>query len=243
VSTRLRFLRKRTRAIGRWLRGDGVFYLRQTRFPVEWHGTVKHGWAIDPQGISKDSVVYAFGVGDNISFDLSMIEKYGVCVHAFDPAPQAAQWLAKQTLPERFKFHEVAVSDHDGFVELFPPVPGRKCHTTLERIPGQTPMHRVPARRVTTIMQELGHDRIDILKMDVEGAEYEVVEDLIRSRPPIRQLLVEFHHRFPTLGAKKTKDAIRLLKNHGFQIFWISPNCQDFALINPEFGASRAARA
>jgi FkbM family methyltransferase len=237
VSTGLKDLRKRTRAISSWLRGEGVFYLRQVHCPIEWHGTEKHGWAISPKGISRDSIVYSFGVGDDVSFDFSMIEKYGVCVHAFDPAPQAAQWLGRQTLPERFKFHEVGVSNRDGSVELFSPVGRSKCHTVVERVPGQMPLQRVPARRVATIMQELGHARIDILKMDVEGAEYEVIEDLIRSRVPIGQLLVEFHHRFPTVGTRKTKDAIRLLKRHGFRIFWVSPKCREFALIHPKSDA------
>ena len=30
-------------------------------------------------------------------------------------------------------------------------------------------------------MGELGHDRIDLLKMDIEGAEYEVIRDVVES--------------------------------------------------------------
>ena len=31
-------------------------------------------------------MVYSFGVGQDISWDLAMIERFGVTVHAFDPA-------------------------------------------------------------------------------------------------------------------------------------------------------------
>lgn len=46
-------------------------------------------------------------------------------------------------------------------------------------------------------MERFGHDHIDILKMDIEGAEYDVLEDLIaQDYLPFTQLLVEWHWRF-----------------------------------------------
>lgn len=224
--------RRRFRAITRWVRGKGVFYMRDQRRPFEWHGSGKCGWAISPEGVTKDSIVYSLGVGDDVSFDLSLIERYGVRVFAFDPTPETAEWLARQTLPERFRYQPVAISDYDGTADFFAPVTGRKCSTLQARIPGQAPSHRVTARRLTTLMRELGHDRIDILKIDIEGAEYGVLADMINERIPVRQLLVEFHHRFPTVGARKTKEAIRLLRAQGFRIFWISPTCNEYSFWN-----------
>jgi FkbM family methyltransferase len=209
------------------MRGKGVFYLRQVRCP-----TVSCGWTVCPVGISSDSVVYSFGIGDNINFDLFLIEKFGVDVHAFDPTPMTAEWLARQTLPAKFRYHAVALSNRDGVADFFAPVEGRKCHTLQERVPGQASTAQVPVRRLKTIMTELGHDRIDILKIDIEGAEYDVIDDLIRERIPVKQLLIEFHHRFPTIGVKKTKDAIRMLKEAGYRIFWVSRTCNEYAFMN-----------
>ena len=42
-------------------------------------------------------------------------------------------------------------------------------------------------------MKENGHTRIDLLKLDIEGAEFPVVDEILRKRIPVRQLLVEFH--------------------------------------------------
>jgi len=39
--------------------------------------------------------------------------------------------------------------------------------------------------------------------MDIEGAEYEVIDDLIASGIRPKQILVEFHHRFKNVGVKK----------------------------------------
>ena len=49
----------------------------------------------------------------------------------------------------------------------------------------------VPVKTLGTTMRELGHDHIDLLKMDIEGAEYAVLDAMLAS--PLRpgQLLVD----------------------------------------------------
>lgn len=42
-------------------------------------------WVIVPKGIDEQSVVYSFGAGKDISWDLALIKKYGLTIHAFDP--------------------------------------------------------------------------------------------------------------------------------------------------------------
>jgi hypothetical protein len=51
-------------------------------------------------------------------------------------------------------------------------------------------------RSVHSVMAELGHARVDLLKVDVEGAEHVAIPDLLRSGaqlPP--QVSFELHHR------------------------------------------------
>ena len=80
-------------------------------------------------------------------------------------------------------------------------------------------------------MNELGHDQIDILKMDIEGAEYEVVEDIRKSEIRPRQILIEFHHRFPGVGIAKTREAIKRIKSMGYYLFSVSPNNKEYGFI------------
>src|SRR5690606_32780713 len=50
-------------------------------------GGLRGGWTVHPDVLSKDSIVYAFGVGSNIEWDKEMVRRFGLTLHAFDPTP------------------------------------------------------------------------------------------------------------------------------------------------------------
>jgi len=57
----------------------------------------------------------------------------------------------------------------------------------------------------------------------LEGFEYGVIRNIVALNIPIKQLLVEFHHRFfKKFGKFKTRKAIKLLNKKGLKIFDIS---------------------
>jgi FkbM family methyltransferase len=185
------------------------------------------GWWFAPEGLDADSIVYSLGVGDDIDFDLSVIEKYGVEVHAFDPTPSAIDMLNQKDLPQRFEFHPWAVTATDGSLTFYPRLrrDGTKSdvmYTMIAEEETRDDAIEVPAYSLATISEKLGHTRIDLMKMDIEGAEYEVLDGLLSSPIKPTQLLVEFHHRFPGIGLEKTADLIERLRGAGYKIFAIS---------------------
>ncbi len=222
-------LLRKSRRVAMSIIGQDVYSSVELRCPKEYLGTQYGGWSICPSQISDKSIVYSFGVGEDISFDLSLIEKFGVNVYAFDPTPTAIDWIKSQQLPKNFKFFEYGIADYDGVAEFScPPTPNlRDAYSILNR-PGANCV-QVKVYRLNTIMEMLGHQKIDILKMDIEGAEYAVIDDVISSDIEVQQLLLEFHHRwkefqqgFRNIGVPKTKRAITSLREKGFKIFDIS---------------------
>jgi FkbM family methyltransferase len=202
---------------------------RELYIPVEERcaklrlGNERAEWCICPTGLSKESVVYSFGVGTDISFDLELIKLFGVRVHAFDPTPRAIAWVRSQNLPEEFIFHDYGIGGHDGSEVFCPPEqPGYVSYSVLPRGGAAAPLVEAPVHRLTTIMNMLGHGRVDVLKMDIEGAEYGVIEDFLGSDAPVTQLLVEFHHRWAEVGHENTRRAVRDLKDAGFRVFHVS---------------------
>ena len=86
-------------------------------------------------------------------------------------------------------------------------------------------------KRLTTVMKELGHERIDLLKLDIEGAEYGVIEDMQSSGILPKQLLVEFHHRFEEVGTKKTEEALARLKSMGYSLVHVTDTGEEYTLV------------
>jgi FkbM family methyltransferase len=184
-------------------------------------------WRYVADGLDENSVVYSLGVGDSIDFDLDVIRRFGLTVHAFDPTPFAQSWVRRQALPANFIFHPWAAASEDGGLRLYRRVNTRGRSSavmwTADRDAGDpNDFIDSPAYTLQSIMDRLGHASVDLVKMDVEGAEFDILDGLERARSLPRQLLVEFHHRFPGIGKQRTADCIARLRQYGYRIFAIS---------------------
>jgi hypothetical protein len=62
------------------------------------------GWAIPEGFLRADSIAYTVGVGEDISFDLALVNTYGCKVFAFDPTPIAVEFMRKSRLPVGMSF-------------------------------------------------------------------------------------------------------------------------------------------
>jgi FkbM family methyltransferase len=211
------------------LRGQDLWQGAQIKCKRMSLGNERACWCVCPQDLSAASVVYSFGVGEDISFDLALIQRFGLQVQAFDPTPRSIEWVRGQKLPTKFAFHPFGVAAMDGNCTFLPPQnPEHVSHTIVPR-ESCLPSIEVPVHRLRTIVETLGHERIDLLKMDIEGAEYGVLDDMLACRIPVKQLLVEFHHRWPHIGIEKTKQAIRALNAAGYRIFSVSPSGDEYS--------------
>jgi FkbM family methyltransferase len=194
------------------------------------------GWWFHPDVLGEDSVVYSLGIGKDTDFDLALIRRFNLCVDAFDPTPSTVEWLDARSLPENFHFHPWAVAAADGVLKLYPRIrkDGSKSTVMYSLMPGdglRDDAVLVPAYSLSSILTELGHQRIDLLKMDIEGAEYEVLDKLLESPVQPVQLLVEFHHRFPGIGLGKTAGVITRLRGRGYRIFAVSETGREISFM------------
>ena len=197
-------------------------------------------WWVCLDLLSEKHVVYSFGVGEDIGFELEIIRRKGVEVFAFDPTPNSVDWLERQSLPAQFHSHfhfrPWGVSDRDGTWRLYPRLrrDGAESRVMFTLVPdpesGSAGVE-VEAKTLVSIMQALGHDHIDILKLDVEGAEYAVLENVLASSLRPTQVLLEFHHRFQSIGKKRTLEAVAALRNAGYGLARISSSGREFTWI------------
>lgn len=183
-------------------------------------------WNISPAGLSRDSVVYSAGVGDDVSFEHDLVKYYGCQVVLFDPSPIGVKTMAleENNIPQ-FRFLPVALAAHNGSLKLGEPRPGDQSWFARKDGEGL----EVACANLSSVMKQNGHHRIDLLKLDIEGSEYEVIEDLLKNRLPVPQICVEYHHRIvPGVTHSQTLWSILRLEARGYRLIDLTGNNHTF---------------
>ena len=201
---------------------------------------------LESRASDRKAIIYSFGLGTDTGFDEEVIERYGAVVHGFDPTPGSIKYVRTRgkRLPScYFGFHPFGLNVHDGVIDLYPPEnPNFISHTQIAR-PGVQPV-AATLLSLSTIMQMLSHRKIHVLKMDIEGAEYAVLESLLnlpdssleeaRRRAwsvhgdpsarqlPFDQLCVEFHPknhpRGEEAGARAIRSIVGAMEERGYPL-------------------------
>jgi FkbM family methyltransferase len=172
------------------------------------------GWAIPAGPIESSWVCYSGGVGKDISFDMGFIERFGCTVHAFDPTPSSVEYVKEAAAgEERFRFHPWGLWSADETLRFYEP-DYSDSNFSIVNLHGTEGYFEADCKTLPTIMRELGHERVDLLKLDIEGAEYEVLESVIGGAVAPTVLCVEFHKVDGSIGAMV--DSVRRLRDAGY---------------------------
>ena len=115
-------------------------------------------------------------------------------MHAYEASPSTARWLERNVrdndLTGRVTAHAVAVSDHDGTLELADNVHASALNGLTSP---EGSLVTVPCRTFAGVVADAG-GQVDLVKLDTEGAEYAIV---LGSRPEdwagVRTLVMEYH--------------------------------------------------
>jgi FkbM family methyltransferase len=153
----------------------------------------------------------------------------------FGPTRRSREWVAEQDFPTHFHFHPyglAAVDGHATFV-MMNADPDWSSYNMTSATSDAFEVEELEVRRLGTLMAELGHDSIDILKLDIEGTEYDVLPDVIECKSAIDQLCIEFHFdRNKRSEVAKFHEAIRMLSSAGFTPFARSPSGQEISFLS-----------
>jgi FkbM family methyltransferase len=182
-------------------------------------------WEADTSSLCASSVVYSFGVGTNMDFEYNLIKRFGLTVHAFDPTPIAKKWVDQQKLPGWLEYHDYGVSNRTGMIKFVLPKDHGVSYTEFTDMDHKD-VHEGEVRRFADIRKELGHEKVDIVKLDIEGSEFYVIPEIIEDGRT-DQILVEFHDRFMENGAELKQTLIKMLTDAGYEQFWASKTGQE----------------
>jgi FkbM family methyltransferase len=201
--------------------------------PYKVYGTDYGGWPLLDQITPIGALIYSFGVGEDISFDIGAIQQFDAQVHAFDPTPRSLAWVERQDLPSNFVFHPVGIAAINGEVEFFAPAKDGNVSYSSDPADRSDLGKKIsaPVKRLSSLIQELGTPPPQILKLDVEGFEYDVIADVLASGILPDQWLIEFHHRMYNIAPLRTEKAVDLLRANGYLIFYVSESGHEYGFV------------
>jgi FkbM family methyltransferase len=202
-----------------------------TKCPKVWYGNSYGGFYVCPEALPARPRVYSIGVGKDISFDEAMIRLHQAEVYAFDPTPDSIAWFEGIQPAPSMQFYPVGISAKTGVVDFYLPKNPQHVSGSLlaTELIDEGRKIQVSMKRLSDICAELQHTHIDVLKMDIEGAEYDVIPDILQTPVSISQLVIEFHGR--VLGHQKTIATVQMLKTHGYEVFAISKGGEEISFI------------
>lgn len=197
----------------------------------------KGAWAVclDPQYSlvhrmqGKHCRVYSFGLGaDDRSLEESLVRS-GCDVHCFDPSLK----LAHQQKDQMW-LHRLSVDWRDPN----PAIVAQQQHANTKKL--------------ATILNDFGHRQVDVLKADMESAEWKILENLILEGvlASVGQLLLEVHLHWAGFEVPGDEPSVvrywfsllRELERAGFRLFHVysDPNKARVFLHKEVFNASSA---
>jgi FkbM family methyltransferase len=189
------------------------------------------GWWVPADLIDESWICYSAGAGADVSFDSELVERFGATVRGFDPfhlfGTRAIEAVGDA---ERYSFHVVALAAEDGPLEVYGRQDLVKGSVSAVNLYGVDSEHVVSGRSLPSLMRELGDQRIDLLKLDIEGSEYEVLEPLDLPSLGIRVLCVELHHNEP---ARRAKALLGRLRDQGYEVIFRGGG-SEFTLLRTE---------
>ena len=228
---RPRRLKRRLRRGVREILGREPRHAPRVLVPLVRLGSDYGGWTFTPTTIGSGSIVYSVGVGTDVTFDLALIDAYGVDVFAFDPTPKSTAWIAAQSLPAKFHFVPWGLGVRDGSaIFTLTTHPDWTSYQMGGDVASAFDVTELPIRRLSSIMSEFGHAALALLKMDIEGAEFDVIEQLVASEIRVDQILVEFHYRRGNRGdLARVDSAVRSLESVGLTLIARSDGGSEFS--------------
>jgi FkbM family methyltransferase len=180
-------------------------------------GDLGYGGYVLPEALlGPDSVCYLAGVGEDISFDLGVIARFGCNVYSIDPVPRAkahAEAAAKHE--PRLTFLPFALWSRDETLTFHAPREEGYVSQSAVNLHGTAGDFSAPARSVASLMEEHGNDHIDLLKISAEGSEYEIVDHVVSSGIDVRVLCVEYAQPAPV---DRAVASVRSLEGAGYRL-------------------------
>lgn len=197
---------------------------------IRYLGTEYGGWAVDLDLIQDGDLIIDAGLGEDISFIEELQKLKKVKFVGIDPTEKSHKFLESKTIPD-FELVKKAVAPSGVSSVIMhrnsnPNYVSESYFTDHGSVNPES-SYSVEAVSLKDIISK--HSPV-LVKMDIEGAEYEVIDECIG----VKQICVEFHHHC-MMGKEfsDTQRCIDTLELHGYRVI-SSKNNTEFTFAKNE---------
>jgi FkbM family methyltransferase len=202
------------------------------------------GWLIPENLLSEDSVCYCAGVGEDVTFDIELIRMFNCKVFCIDPTPRSILHVAKLkeslytgeevfTSPEGIKYEvtskilnnlffvPMGLWSENKIMRFFSPRNKEHVSHSIVNLQHTKDFFEAECKRLSILMSEFGHKKLDLLKMNIEGAEGRILDSIIEDGLDIKCIIVAFdENRKGQKYILETDKRIESLKRNGYEIIY-----------------------
>lgn len=181
--------------------------------------------------LTQQSIVFDLG-GYQGDFAAEVHERYGCKVYIFEPVLEFYQ-----NCVERFQGNDKIIclnyglSSSNSWLDI-----GLAENASSFTSPhAKGPMQRVEVRSIVECIRELGTDKIDLLKINIEGGEFDVLPAIIESCDirKVQFLQVQFHNFVNNASKQREAIRIQLANTHSemwnYEFVWESWTLKDLS--------------
>ncbi len=162
--------------------------------------------------IDADAIVIDVGayVGE---WSEPVAERYDPTIYAFEPNSRARrQFETRLAHFDKVQLFDFGLGGRDEVVDLGLAGPGSSVYDQA----GAFGTDQVQIRDVVAVLDELGLDHVDLLKLNIEGSEYDLFDRLIETGwlERIRLVSVQFHDWVPDAARRRRDIRRQLARTH-----------------------------
>ena len=180
--------------------------------------------------LNSKSIIYSFGIGENLGFEKKIADTFKCSVYCFDPTSLAKNFMEKEKYNKTsIIFQPYGIWNVDGKIKFFYQDENNLNNSggSITNLFETNKYDLLECFKLSTLMKKNNHNKVDVVKLDIEGASIEVIHDFMNENINLNQIVVEFEYSETDeidesefeIWSKKLKEIISLMKTKNYKCY------------------------
>ena len=170
----------------------------RTDLKMVYYGSAYGGYAVPPD-IVRNATGVSFGAGEDVSFEIAIAEELGAQVHIFDPTPRSINYCERILSEpsdvmqrELITFHPYGAWSESKMIRFYAPSNLDHVSHSVVNLQNTSEYFEAKVLSPNDVIAQIQGDSIQFLKLNIEGAEYEVIRSWFEAGQRPKVICINF---------------------------------------------------